>query len=134
MLETLIKGVALDLIAGVLRHPDPSARRKFAEAYWDLQYLYRFGIPKISGIDELPRPFPPEPRPHPSPIDRTKIHEEVLFGLAKALLMDPEPEPNISSVFGDKAVKLAAAKNLSQRLLAAEKLLTKEIARLETLR
>jgi hypothetical protein len=131
MLDQVIRSLALDLIAGAVRHPDPAIRARLAEAFWDLQYLYRFGIPKISGIELLPRTFPPEPGPDPFPINRLKLHEDLIFDLARAVLNDPDPEPNITSVVGSKVARLAGARSLSKRLAAAQKLLAKEIERLE---
>jgi len=130
MLEQFIRRLSLDLMVEAVRHTDPTARKQFAEVYWDLLYLYRFGLPRITGLDKLPGPFPPQPQPDPLPMARISVLEEAVFHLAGAAFGDPEPEPNI---FSSKAIRLAGAKNLSARLATAQRRLNAEIARLEAL-
>lgn len=80
MLNDLIRRLALELLVGAVRHPDPKVRRLLAELFWDLQYIYRFGIPKVPP-PELELPWPPQPQPDPSPLDRLRFHEDILMGL-----------------------------------------------------
>ena len=54
-----------------------------------------------------------------------------MFDLLNAALGDPNPQPNISGVLGDRQARLAAAKGVSKRLAAAQQLHNKEIARPE---
>lgn len=98
--------------------------------FWDLQYLYKFGIPRIPP-PELAIPFPPQPQPDPSPIDRLRLHEEILVGLVGVVDGDPDPEPNLGAILRNRSIRLNAAKNLSQRLNIAIQQLDKEILRLE---
>lgn len=130
MLNDLIRRLALELLVGAVRHPDPKVRSQLAELFWDLQYIYRFGIPKIPPL-ELQRPWPPQPQPDPSPIDRLGLHEDILMGLVDIYAYDPTSETNLSSVLRDRTIRLAAAKGLTQRLNTALQQLDKEIARLE---
>ena len=80
---SIIQNVAGDLLVKSLS--DTSLR----DAYWDLMYIYKFGLPEIP-VPEIKGPFPPEPQPDPSPID--------LSGLNTLTQHDPEPQP---AVFGD---------------------------------
>lgn len=129
MLDAFIRETALHLLVVAVREGDPAARRRLAGLYWDLMYIYRFGIPRV----EIPNPS--GPLPNPSPIDRTRIHEEVLFGLLDAVDRgDTDPEPSITGILTDKSIRLSAAKNLTVRLTTAQQLLSREIARLEALK
>lgn len=133
MLDNIIRRTALELLVGAVRHPEPKVRDLLAEMFWDLQYIYRFGIPRIPPA-EIPFPFPPQPQPDPSPINRLQLHEELLIGLVDFAAGDPDPEPNINNIEGilkNPSIRLAAAKNLLQRLNTATEKLNKEIARLE---
>jgi hypothetical protein len=124
--------LTLDLLVGAIRHPNATIRRQLAEAFWDLQYLYKFGIPKLPPPEGI-GPYPPRPQPDPSPLDRIRVHEELLLGLVDVFDGDPNPEPNLQGILRDKGIRLAAAKALSQRLTGALQGLNKEIARLERL-
>lgn len=133
MLHDLIRKVALDMLAGAVRHPSAATRRLLAEAFWDIKYVLRFGFPKLPVPAPEPAiPWPPRPQPDPSPLARLELHEELLMGLVDILDGgDPDPEPNIGAILRDPGIRLAAARNLMQRLNQALPLLDKEIARLE---
>ncbi|HBL13324.1 MAG TPA: hypothetical protein DD379_18370 [Cyanobacteria bacterium UBA11162] len=130
MLNDLIRQQALEWLVGAIRHPDPKVRNLLAELFWDLQYIYRFGIPKIPPA-ELQIPWPPQPQPDPSPLDRLRLHENILMGLVDIYAYEPDPETNLSYVLRDRTIRLTAAKGLSQRLNTALQQLDKEIAQLE---
>lgn len=133
-MNDLFRQITLDLLGGALSHPSAAARRQFAEAFWDLQYLYKFGIPKLPPPEPgIIGPYPPRPQPDPSPFDRLHLHEQILLGLVDVLDGDPDPQPNLQNVLRDKGIRLAAARALSQRLTTAVQGLSKELARLERL-
>lgn len=127
MIDQLIRGMALDLSVAAVRHPDRPVREESARLFWDLQYLYRFGVFRVP---ESPLPIP-VPQPDPPPGARLRVHEDLLFDLLSAALGDPNPQPNIPGVLGNRQVRLAAAKDASKRLAAAQQMLNREIARLE---
>lgn len=134
MLDSIIKQTALGLLVRAVQDPDPKVREELSQLFWDLQYIYRFGIPKIPTPELFPipvRPFPPQPQPDPSPIDRLRINEEILFGLIDTFDGDPSPQPNITGVLRNTKIRLKAAKALSQRLNTAMEGLKKEIECLE---
>jgi hypothetical protein len=129
MLDSIIREMTLDLIVGAVRHHDPAERRRLAGLYWDLMYIYRFGILRV------PIPNPSAPLPNPSPEGRVRVHEEVLFGLLDTVDRgDPDPEPSITTLVANKSIRLSAAKALAVRLTTAQQQLGKEIERLEALR
>jgi len=131
MLDQVIRNLSVNLMVEVIRHPDPTVRARLAQTFWELQYLYRFNLPKVPGLDLL---LPRRVGPDPSSTDRLQVHEDALFSLADAVLSNPESQratPNIMSVLTDESVRLAGAKALSQRLAVANNLLAAEIARLE---
>lgn len=117
-LSAIVKRLALEMIAGAVRHPDPATRRLLAEHYFDLKYLYLYGLPTVPRPD-LRVPWPPQPGPDPSPIDHLRRHDEILFDLLGAEDGDPEPEPNIRAILRDRGLRLAALKALSTRLKQA---------------
>lgn len=130
MLSDIIRRTALEQLVAAVRHPNARVRDLYAEMFWDLQYLYKFGIPRVPP-PELTIPFPPQPQPDPSPVDRLRLHEELLVGLVSAIDGDPEPQPNLEAILRNRSIRLNAAKNLSQRLNTAMQQLNKEILRLE---
>ncbi|NER51292.1 MAG: hypothetical protein F6J92_32415 [Symploca sp. SIO1A3] len=137
MLDNIVKQTALALLVRAVRDPDPKVREELIRLFWDLQYIYRFGIPEIPNLirnlDPTPTPtIPlPQPQPDPSPIDRLMIHEEILFGLIDIFKGDPSPDPNIAGVLRNTEIRLKAAKDLSQRLNTAMVGLNKEIESLQ---
>lgn len=131
MLDQFIRKLSLDLMVEALRHPDAAAREKLAQTFWDLQYLCHSGLPKISGMDLLPARTSTSDR---FSADRLQIHEFALFSLADAVLNNSEFQPgapNMTSVLKNETARLAGAKALSERLLAANALIAAEIGRLE---
>ncbi len=131
-IDSTFRSLSLDLMGGAVSHRDLATRNRLAEAFWDLQYFYKYGVPDIRDYMRLIEPpFPSQPRPDPSPIDSITRLEGLVFDLAKVALGDPHPEPNITSVLGDKAARLNGAKFLSARLTKALKALNKEIEQLQ---
>lgn len=134
MLEVLVRDLALDLISGPVRYPNSTTRRTLAEAFWDLQNIYRNNAPGSVGHKQLPRSLASGPKAGASQVDRMKVHEEVFFGLLDIFYGSPELDPNTSIVLQNKAVRLSAAQNMAAKLTSAQQLLSKEIARLEALK
>jgi hypothetical protein len=128
--DSFIKGLTLDMLAGAARHPDPKVRLELAEMYWDLKYIYLFGIPK-NPVPDLPIPWPPEPQPDPSPWKRMQLHEDILVSLIDSTSGEPDPQANINSVLRDPRIRLEAASGLHKRLNLAVEQLALEIKRLE---
>ena len=124
MIDAILRRVALDALVAAVRSSDPRARRVAVEHFWDIQYILRFGLPR------LPDPelrIPPRPEPDPPPFERLAAHEEILSALIDLQLGDPEPEPNVVGMLRDPAVRLSAAKNLSVRLQSAIRQVRQEI-------
>jgi hypothetical protein len=131
-IDSAFRSLSLDLMTGAVSHGNPATRSRLAEAYWDLQYFYKYGVPDIRDYMKLIEPpFPSQPQPDPSPIDAIARLEGLVFDLSKIALGDPHPEPNITSVLGDRAARLSGAKFLSARLTKALKALNKEIEQLQ---
>jgi hypothetical protein len=108
MMHTIFQRVALAMLVHCVR------TESICEAYWDLMYVYKFGLPQI--------PLPAEldilrwwnkPRPDPPPIDYPGI--EVLFlDVVGVALGDPNPQPNVlREIYGNTAVRLDSVKRLS---------------------
>lgn len=113
MLNEIIKRTALEQLVAAVNHPDPRVRNLYAEMFWDLQYLYKFGIPRVPP-PELTVPFPPQPQPYPSPIDRLRLHEQILVGLVSAIDGDPDPEPNLEKVLRNRSKRDCTFAKLSK--------------------
>jgi len=132
-----IRHVAIQLLASGLQEGNPRRRASILEAYWDLMYLYRFGLPVPVTVPEIH--FPPIPGPDPLPISIARDHSLLLFELVNlvvgdpepepVLVGDPEPQPNLKTFLGREA-RLAAVKALHERLTRAVKLADVEITRL----
>ena len=121
MATDLFRTIALHLLVHGVQTRNPV----IIEAYWDLMYIYKFGIWKI------PEPIIPKiGGPDPSPISITQDHNLLLFELVNLVAGDPEPQPNLKTdVFSNK-VRLAAVKALRERLVSAVKLADLEMTRL----
>jgi hypothetical protein len=136
MLDSIIKQTALALLVrGV-------GNEQAAKLFWDIKYLYLFGIPEIPNLipnPELPPqpfpapviPFPPQPQPDPSPIDRLRINEDILFDLIDIFDEGFSSQSGIAGVLRNTEIRLKAANELYQRLNTAMEGLKKEIERLE---
>jgi hypothetical protein len=121
MVTDIFRQVALNLLV----HGVQTGNSTIIEAYWDLMYIYKFGLWKIPEIR-----IPPGHGPDPSPILSTQDHNFLLFELVNSVAGDPEPQPNLkTNVFSNK-VRLAAVKGLRERLASAVKLADVEITRL----
>lgn len=129
MLNDIIRQTALEQLAAAVRHRDPRVRDLYAEMFWDLQYLYKFGIHRTSP-PELNVPFGDPSHGDPSPTDRLRLHEEILVGLVSAVDDELDPQSNLEAVLRNRNIRLSAAKNLYERLNTAIEQLEKEIARL----
>lgn len=135
MLNQLIRQVALGILVKAAREQNPDLARYF----WDLKYLYEFGLePPPEAVPDIP--FPPGPQPDPVPFRQLGIHAEVLFGLADLVADqavagtgagDPSPQPNLGFVLTNPDPRLDAAKHVQQRLKKAVGHLEEEIHRLE---
>lgn len=131
MLNDIIRQTALEQLAAAVRHQDPKLRDLYAEMFWDLQYVYKFGIHRTLP-PELNVPFSSPTQGGTSPTDRLRLHEEILVGLVSAVDDElDDPQSNLEAVLRNRSIRLAAAKNLSERLNTAIEQLDREIARLQ---
>ena len=123
-----LRQVATDLLVHAVRESNSELLR----LYWELMYLYRFGLPKIPPLFDPNRPAP-DPVPDSIYID-SRVFDSII---AKAvhdpgfgtLFGDPTPQPNLDQ-FGGVRVRLDAAQALCKRLVVAVKELEHEIAEL----
>ena len=135
MIEQIIRRYILDLLSFGAQTGSQGIRREIVESFWDLQYLYRFGIP------EIPSPLPPKgPETDPNPADQIYLRDDLIFELTNAMLDvgnvrprrgDPSPQPSLISKLGQTEFRIAGAKKLAERLSKAQALLSEEIIRLE---
>src|SRR5688500_10570211 len=127
MLDQMIRKIALDLLAEPIR---PSSRAKLIEAFWELQYLNRFGLLKVPDLALL-KASRLGLDPSPSASTGSTVDEDVLI---KQPIDQPESQPvtsDIADVLDDKFLRLAGAKRLLEQLVAAKDLLSQEIVSLE---
>ena len=129
-INNIIRQVALDLLVGAVRNEDSRVRRELVELFWDLQYIYRFGVPRVPSPD-IPLPVPSILQLALDSSERIQLHQEVLLGLLDEIAGDPSPQPSLQNILYDQQVRLAAAKGLNQRLEFALKQVNQEIERLE---
>lgn len=125
MTINLTRQVALGLLVRGVTERDEELIRLF----WDLQYLYKFGLPEIVP-SEIPVDFN-IPQPDPSPIDRIQVNETILSQLVDVVAGDPSPQPSIQSILKDTNIRLSSAKNFAQNLNSALKMVNSEIQELE---
>ncbi|MDX1979023.1 MAG: matrixin family metalloprotease [Bryobacteraceae bacterium] len=125
MIDKFLHAFAADLMRAAGGPRDPSADASLAEAYWELQYLSRAGF--------LRRP---EPAAAPAQTGRPECGDEALANLLSAFLQGrgvaAAGTPNLFSELANPERQLAAAQSLLPRLTAASRMLTLEIARLQT--
>jgi hypothetical protein len=134
----MISSVALQFLLGAFRRcarrgihhcEEDEFFREVLVLFWDLQYLYKYGI-----VTDLTPSLPhstPFADPTPTPVlERLGFHDELLFNMMGALADDPEPEPGILSVLGNREIRLVAAKGLAERLESGLESVKAEIDRL----
>lgn len=106
-MHTIFQRVALALLVYCTREELNCA------AYWDLMYVYKFGLPKIPLLEELDLlRWWNRPRPDPSPFENTGI-DSLLLEVVGVALGDPNPQPNVlANIYGNTAVRLDSVKRL----------------------
>lgn len=117
-LNEIIKQTALYQLLG----------RGNAAAYWDLIYLYRFGLPKVEG-PHFPNPLDPVKAPI---ADEVALHRDILFSLVDGLAGDPTPQPNLVGLLADRAPRLQGARRALKRHEDAIVRIRSDIAALES--
>ncbi len=121
----LVRRTALELlIRGVTKNDD-----ELILFFWDLQYLYKFGLPEIVP-PEIPVDFN-DPQPDPSPIERLQVNESILSQLIDVVAGDPSPQPSLQSVLKDTNIRLSSAKKFAENLNNSLKMVNLEIEELE---
>lgn len=120
MTTGIFQQLALDLLVNGVR----TGNSAIIEAYWDLMYLYKFGIFKIE--PGIPRIIGPDPLP----IFSTQDQNFLLFELINFAAGDPQPESSLKTNVFSSQVRLTAVKALRERLTSAVKLADVEITRL----
>jgi hypothetical protein len=140
-MHTIIQRLALHLLVKCAQEwwdwynggqvgPEP----KCPEYYWDLMYLYRFGLPKILGLEELDiMRWWNRPQPDPLPFWNSGI-ESLFLDVLDAALGDPHPQPYIlREIYGNTDARLNSVKKLSVFYENALVRLNEELTRLEQL-
>jgi hypothetical protein len=128
MLANLIRWYTFQMLIGAIR----TRRNHFIEAYWDLVYIYRFGLPDLKV--ELQIPWPPQPQPDPSPEYWNFGHDILLLDILDLVMGDPNPQPSSwIKLLGSSQFRIAAATNLLNHFKLAIPQLEAEIQRLEGL-
>ena len=142
MLSDFIRAVAYQILAYIAQrvgaegvppgNPStlPQWLKDLLEAYWDIVYWYRFGLPKI------PIPDPEGPLPGPSPVSGSGnfVRDFLLLDILEHAMGDPHPQPNSwIQTLGNKQIRITAAVNLRDQLKAAIPQLEAEVERLERL-
>jgi hypothetical protein len=109
--------------------PEPQCHRY----YWDLAYFYKFGLPKIPGLEELDI-FRWWNRPQPDPPPFWYIGHELLPDILDTALGDPHPQPNIfRKIFGNTELRIDSIKRTIEHFDSAKVQLQAELERLEQL-
>jgi hypothetical protein len=124
MLDAILRRLALEALAG---------RAPSGIGFWDLQYLYRFGVPTIPSAVFSRLTIPPVQPDTNELAERVQLHEEILFTLVSPTANDLNPQPSLEAVVGDRAARLEAARGLATRLELGLKQVSLEIQRLEKL-
>ena len=97
--------------------------------FWDLQYIYKFGLPEM-----IPPTIPVDfnvPKPDPSPIEMIQVNQYILSQLVDVVAGDPSPQPSLQSILKDTNVRLSSAKSFAKKLNKALKTVKLEIEELE---
>ena len=123
MLAQIIRRLALEALAG---------RADIGLSFWDLKYIYHFGIPKLPPTVPVPVPWPgPQPDPDPTSLaQRVEILEGLVFDLID-VPDDPSPQPS-KSVLLNRELRLESVKRLTTQFETAVKQLKEEQQRLTT--
>jgi len=109
-----------------------TGRNDVIEAYWDLVYLYKFGLPEIK-VD-LVIPWPPQPQPDPSPLYGSLVRDSLLLDMLDLAMGDPNPQPDsFIKLLGNNQIRLTAVKKLIDHYRKVIPQITAEIQRLEGL-
>jgi hypothetical protein len=107
-------------------------RGNAAIGFWDLKYIYLFGLPEVPPA-AVPGPFPPEPQPDPASLaQRVQVLETIVFDLVGGRTADPSPQPSRQSVFQDTKLQLEAVERLTKRFESGLQQLKQEHDRLTT--
>jgi hypothetical protein len=114
----------------------PPSLKALAEAYWDILYIYRFGLPKIPvGELEGPSPFQSQPQTEPSPMSGSFVRDFMLLDVLEHAMGDPHPQPDsFITLLGNKQMRITSARNLRDHLKKAIPQLEAEVKRLEKLK
>lgn len=128
------------------------ACKELAKAFWERQYLRKFGIsletlpsspiPPLPVSTPNPDSYPPNPnpkqgdirlpRPQPDPIPLSQLMDNTLMSeLLSRSLGDPNPQPNIAQLLSSPAPRLEAAKQLLRKVEKALPELQQDIKQLE---
>ena len=127
MLDEIVRRLVIAVFAG--RVPGVDAARWF----WDLKYLYHFGLPKLPPL--LPMPWPPGPQPDPDPASlaqRVSALEQLVFELID-VGRDPSPQPS-QSVLLNREIRLESVKRMTKQFETGLQQLAEEQKRLTTTR
>jgi hypothetical protein len=116
MLNQIIRRTALSLLV-----------RGEIGLYWDLVYIYKYGLPKIEW--PFPSPFE-EPTPTPT-IEWQRETDALLFDLVNIVAGDPSPQPSLQALLNDRGPRLDAAKRAYQQHEEALGALEQEIELLQ---
>jgi hypothetical protein len=101
--------------------------------FWDVQYIYLYGLPEIPPA-AVPAPFPPEPQRDPASLaQRVQVLETIVFDLVGGRAADPTPQPSRQSVFPDTKLQLEAVERLTKRFESGLQQLGQEHDRLNQL-
>lgn len=95
------------------------------ELYWDLMYLYKYGLPQIQGPILIPYA---EPTPM---LEWQRETDALLFDLISIAAGDPSPQPSLQAALQDRATRLEAAKGAYLHHEEALGALEQEISALE---
>jgi hypothetical protein len=124
MLAQIVRRLALEALADL---------RPRELSFWDLKYIYHFGIPKLPPTMPAPVPWPPGPQPDPDPTSlaaRVAILEQLVFDLID-VPADPSPQP-AKSVLLNRELRLESVRRLTEQFETGLKQLNEEQKQLTT--
>lgn len=122
MLPQIIRRLALEALAG---------RAPAGLSFWDLKYIYHFGLPTIPPTVPAPIPWPTGPEPDPDPTSlakRVATLEDLVFDLID-VPQDPSPQPS-RVVLLNRELRLQSVRRLTEQFETAVKQLSEEEKRL----
>ncbi len=120
-LQTIIRQEALAALVGELEDP--------ARSFWDLKYLYLYGLSEI-GVPVRTPSGPPDDLSTVSVEERLLVHEKLIMGLIDIAAGDPTPQPSLQAILQDREARLAAASGLAEQLDSKLDQVKEEIKRL----